>query len=1002
MLGKWTSLISVVLVVGLILPSLAHAVHPAPVAWWKLDGDALDSSSNDRNGTLHGNPQWVAGIYGDALEFDGDDYVTIDGYKGIVTDGTNTSAFTITAWIRAASNGEIIGWGSSGDGNRAEFRVNDGRLRYESGGGNAQADTTVTDNMWHHAAVTIPANAQYVDVTIYLDGKDDTQPENDTDPVHPLSNYDAIMGHRYNRDGRWYTGAIDDLRIYDVVLTLEEIQEAMAGIGPISASAFEPGPENESTDVPRDVVLRWTPGEYAAAVNGHKLYFSENFNDVNDGIGGIIQDANSYTPPQLLDFGKTYYWRVDEVAAPPDSTIVEGEVWQFTVEPFAYPIAGDNITATASSSEEGKGPENTVNGSGLDESGLLHGNDSVGNMWLSSGDGAQPTWIEYEFDRAYKLHEMWVWNSNDSLESLAGLGFKEVIIEYSANGTEFATLGTTHEFAKAPGKPDYAHDITIDFGGVAAKHVRLTANSNWGGIFNQFGLSEVRFFSIPVFARKPSPVPGATDVDVDAILSWKPGREATTHNVYLSTDEQAVIDGAAQVATETEATHGLLNLDLGTTYYWRVDEVNEAETPTTWQGDIWNFSTQEYLVVDDFDSYNEIPAGEEGSNLVYVIWKDGFDNPSVNGSTIGYTEAFQPSMETSIVYDGTQSVPLFYDNTIATYSEVTVNVADLQASQDWARHGIKALILHFYGDPNNSVNEQMYVKLNGSKVTYDSDADNLARVGWQTWYINLSSFGVSLSNITELGIGFERTGAVGGQGVVLLDGIRLYSFDRQVITPADPGTTGLQAHYEFEGTYNDSSGNAHHGTAMGNPTFVAGKVGQAINLRGLNDYVEITGYKGVLGPNAFSIATWIKTTHMGDDPQEIVYYGTHSDGQRCEFRVHTNGRIRMGNGAGQVESLTAVTDGGWHHVAATIKENATNSSSEVRIYVDGKDDIQESTDPDAFNLVADWDVTIGYRPSQSDRLFMGQIDDVRIYDRALSQKEIAWLAGRIKSFDKPF
>jgi hypothetical protein len=74
----------------------------------------------------------------------------------------------------------------------------------------------------------------------------------------------------------------------------------------------------------------------------------------------------------------------------------------------------------------------------------------------------------------------------------------------------------------------------------------------------------------------------------------------------------------------------------------------------------------------------------------------------------------------------------------------------------------------------------------------------------------------------------------------------------------------------------------------------------------------------------------------------------------------------------------------------------------VRIYVDGQDDTQESTDEDAFNIVADWDVTIGYRPSQSDRFFNGQIDDVRIYDRALSQEEMAWLGGRTMPFDKPF
>ncbi len=606
----------------------------------------------------------------------------------------------------------------------------------------------------------------------------------------------------------------------------------IVGVGGPSTS--EPDPADEQTDVPRDVVLGWKPGTGAVTQD---VYFGTSFEDVNNATttvdaGSVYQgrlDTNIYAVTERLEFGQIYYWRVDAVDAL--NTVNKGNVWSFRAELFSYPV--ENIAATASSSEEGKGPENTVNGSGLNESGLLHGNDSVGNMWLSSGDAAEPARIEYEFDRAYKLHEMWVWNSNDSLESLIGLGFKEVTIEYSANGTDFVRLGTTHEFSKAPGAPDYAHDITIDFGGVAATHVRLTANSNWGGIFNQFGLSEVRFFSIPVFARTPDPAPGATDVEVDVILSWKAGREAATHDVHLSTDEQAVIDGTAQVATESKTTHGPLNLDLGTTYYWRVDEVNEAETPTTWQGDFWNLSTQEYIVVDDFESYNDIPAGEEGSNLVYVVWKDGFDNPSVNGSTIGYAEAFQPSMETSIFYDGKQSVPIFYDNTVAAHSEVTVNLADIQASQDWTKHGIKALTLQFYGDPNNSVNDQMYVKLNGSKVTYDGDSENLQRTGWQMWYIDPASFGVSFSNVTELSIGFERIGAVGGQGVVLVDGIRLYSYDRQAITPADPGTTGLQAHYEFEGTFNDSSGNGRHSAGMGNPTFVAGKVGQAVNLRGL-------------------------------------------------------------------------------------------------------------------------------------------------------------------------
>ena len=191
-----------------------------------------------------------------------------------------------------------------------------------------------------------------------------------------------------------------------------------------TTKARNQSPADDATDVPRDVVLSWTPGEFAPPTNGHKVYLSENFNDVNEGVGGVTQDANSYTPSQRLDFNTTYYWRVDEVNAPPDYTVYEGRVWSFTTEPFAYSI--ENITATASSSQLAQGPENTINGSGLDESGLLHDKVGDNNMWLSSATGPQPTWIEYEFDTVYKLHEMWIWNSNTSLEAAVGFGFKDM------------------------------------------------------------------------------------------------------------------------------------------------------------------------------------------------------------------------------------------------------------------------------------------------------------------------------------------------------------------------------------------------------------------------------------------------------------------------------------------------------------------------------------------------------------------------------------------------
>ena len=92
----------------------------------------------------------------------------------------------------------------------------------------------------------------------------------------------------------------------------------------------------------------------------------------------------------------------------------------------------------------------------------------------------------------------------------------------------------------------------MDFGGVAAKYVRLTAKSNWSGTRPQFGLSEVRFFYVPASPRQPQPVSGAAGVDVDAILSWRAGREAASHKVYFGTDQQAVTDGTAPAGTVTD------------------------------------------------------------------------------------------------------------------------------------------------------------------------------------------------------------------------------------------------------------------------------------------------------------------------------------------------------------------------------------------------------------------------------------------------------------------
>jgi hypothetical protein len=226
-----------------------------------------------------------------------------------------------------------------------------------------------------------------------------------------------------------------------------------------------------------------------------------------------------------------------------------------------------------------------------------------------------------------------------------------------------------------------------------------------------------------VHATEPYPDSGATDVDLDVVLGWKAGREAVTHNVYVGTDPNALI--LAGPVTEPAFDTVSLDLALSQTYHWRVDEVNDAETTTTWQGDIWNFTTVEYLVVEDFESYNDIDPPDPESHTIFGSWSDGYLTPTENGALVGYEPAQPPSqpsyMEHTIVYDGDQSMPFFYNNTIASYSEASVNTDDLAIGRDWTKHGIKALTLMFIGDLGNAA-QQMYVKINDFKVTYDGDA----------------------------------------------------------------------------------------------------------------------------------------------------------------------------------------------------------------------------------------------------------------------------------------
>jgi hypothetical protein len=863
------------------------------------------------------------------------------------------------------------------------------------------------------------------------------------------------IGAQNDNDGtakmgdRVFSGAIAQVRIHDGVLTPEQIQNNAQIRIQTSGKASNPSPENGDPDVPiRDLILSWEPGLYPGT---HTVYFSEEMNAVESGTAEVATALSiaSYGPGPL-NYETTYYWRVDEVNASPDKTVHEGSVWSFTTEPYVVPIPAQAISATASSQAEDQEPENTIDESGLVDD--LHSTETT-DMWATVEGQALPAWIQYEFDKACKLHEMLVWNYN-GVSFLASLGLQDVTVEYSTDGVNWILNDSVSVFNKATGTDDYATNTTVPFGDVPVKYVKITVNSNWSGnLMEQYGLSEVRFFYIPVRARAPNPQSGAkdVDVDVDVVLSWRAGREAAEHRVFISNDMKAVIGGTAPVETVTEARYDPQPLDLGRTYYWRVDEVNDSETPDTWEGEVWNFATSDFLTVDDMESYgNAAVPGQPGSYIWYT-WTDGegWTGPPPGYEGNGTGSVVELSTDPAL---DMQSLACNYDNDGTNsldksgklyYSEVTAAIDDLSVDPDWTRSGVRALTLWFHGTADNDANEQMYVKVNDAKVPYDGDMNDIREASWHEWSIDLADFGIGLTNVTRIAIGFgdEANTTQGGSGKVYFDDIRLYParcvlskrsadfakvdfapagypagdcivdyreieimgrdwlFEDQIIAPTgDPGFTGVHAYYplnEGQGTtVFDLSGNNTDGT-INNPSGglgIGGSVwgtdserGTVLSFNGDDSsgaYVSAGTIPALGLADNFTWAFWAKQAGDGTGVNEVILGnrdgGTQSPLQFIKFTPTNFEYYNAGNGMSI--DYNDVTGGLWIHHAVvksgttlTYYRNGVNS---------GTSTVTSTIDENPFLIGGD----------VTRERWGGWISEVRLYSRALSQAEIAYLA----------
>jgi len=520
--------------------------------------------------------------------------------------------------------------------------------------------------------------------------------------------------------------------------------------------AYAPSPPDGEKFADPDVVLGWMPG-----LNGklHTVHFGDNFDDVSAAAAGPPRSPLTYTPG-TLEREKTYYWRVDEFDGASTHT---GDVWSFTVareggglkaEYFDNrDLAGEPVVTRVDPQIDFDWGSGDVPGENSPDATI--GVDEFSARW--SGE------LEVDITDAYTFT---IGANNGFRLFLDG----ELIIEH----WDEAGTGRSDPIELVAGT---SHSVRMEYyESVAGANAQLS----WAGTVRDEQVIPQAAFSLPVKANTPSPANGSTGASMTAILTWSVGDSAASHEVYFGTDADAV-KNATTASPEYAGTRtlGSESYDPGklawdTTYYWRVDELDSAAPDGRWLGNLWSFATADFIVVDDFESYNDLDPTDPASNRIFDRWIDGFGT-TTNGALIG--NDLPPYAEQAIVHGGAQSMGYYYDNNLMT-SEATMTLA---YPRDWTEESVAKLSLWFVGDPANAA-ERMFVAAGGNAVAYHQDPAATQIDEWTEWVIDLSATGgfadqgLDLTNVNTITIGFgtKNSPAAGGSGQMYFDDIRLY------------------------------------------------------------------------------------------------------------------------------------------------------------------------------------------------------------------------------------
>ena len=507
---------------------------------------AYDTSGNGHDGTLNGDPQWVAGVVDGALEFDGtDDYVEM---TRVVQDD-----FTLMAWIKTDTPGINLGnqgyqgsgliWSDvAGVANDFILAVLDTKLSFFCGNPDTSvnSDTDIVTGQWVHVAAT--RSTQEQEIAIYIDGQQEkTMAHGNTGPLNALDTL-AIGGNVL--DSRYYTGLVDDVQLYDNVLLQAEILSAMQNEP--WTYAYSPDPADGAIHADTWVTLSWMPGQLAVS---HDVYLGDNFDDVNNGTGETFRGNQGSTffvagfpgfpYPDGLVPGTTYYWRIDEVNETNPESPWKGEIWSFSIPPkTAY-----------------------------------HPNPADGT------EVADPNSVKLSWTPGFKaiLHTVYFGDNFDEVN----------------NATVGMPSGTT-SYSPGPLEREKVYYWRVDeFDALATYKGDVWTFTTPGAVGNPKpanGAADVGMNLVLSW----TPADNAASHEV-----YLGQDKAAVRSADAGAPEY---QGAIALGAENYDP-GLLEGDA--TYYWRVDAVYDGNPV---QGPVWSFTTGQFLLVDDFEGYTDDDA----------------------------------------------------------------------------------------------------------------------------------------------------------------------------------------------------------------------------------------------------------------------------------------------------------------------------------------------------------------------------------------------------------